>query len=248
MTAEVRLAPGLDIPALREAFAARGRLHILNVLTPDAAEAVAATLEAETAWKMTCAAGGFFELPLNGRVAADPDKQSWIDEARVDPNTPRMQYMFDTRRLGQDWGDEPRTPDAADAVLAFLNTPAFLDFARAVTGDDRIDFADAQASRYRPGHLLTAHNDLSAGKNRLYAYVLNLTRDWRADWGGVLMFQGDDGHVEHGWTPAFNALNLFTVPTRHAVSQVAAHAPRDRLSIVGWLRSNSPVGPQLPPA
>ena len=117
---------------------------------------------------------------------------------------------------------------------------------RAVTGDERIDFADAQASRYRPRHLLTAHNDLSAGKNRLYAYVLNLTREWRADWGGVLMFQGDDGHVEHGWTPAFNALNLFTVPTRHAVSQVAVHAPRDRLSIVGWLRSNSPVGPQLP--
>ena len=106
------------------------------------------------------------------------------------------------------------------------------------------DFADAQASRYRPGHILTAHNDLSVGKNRLYAYVLNLTREWRADWGGTLVFYGEDGHVEQGWVPSFNALNLFAVPMGHAVTQVGAHAATDRLSIVGWLRSHTPVGPQ----
>ena len=71
-----------------------------------------------------------------------------------------------------------------------------------MTGDDRIDLADAQASRYRPGHVLTAHNDVSPGKNRLYGYVLNFSRDWRADWGGNLVFYGDDGHIQHGWVPA----------------------------------------------
>ena len=86
--------------------------------------------------------------------------------------------------------------------------------------------------------MLTAHNDVSAGMNRLYGYVLNFSREWR----GNLVFYGPDGHIEHGGVPAFNALNLFVVPTRHAVTQVASFAARDRLSMVGWVRSNQKSG------
>jgi urease beta subunit len=238
----LRLNPDLDPDALAAAFAGRRRLHIPGVLRHEDADAVASVLEAETRWKTTVAAGGdFFELPLDGRKAADPSKQSWLDAAAVDGEKPTTQYIFDNRRLGVEH-EGPR--DAADAVLDFLNSDAFLAFARTVTGDDRIDLADAQASRYRPGHVLTAHNDVAAGKNRLYGYVLNFTREWRADWGGNLVFYDRDGHIEHGWTPAFNALNLFVIPTRHAVTEIASFAPRDRLSVVGWLRSNARVGPQ----
>ena len=242
----IRLSPDLDVPALAGAFQAAGRrLHVPGILAPDSAEAVAGVLEAETRWKTTVAAGGtYLELPLNGRFAADPAKQSWLDDAAVDGASPLTQYIFDTRRLTADREMGAAKGDAADAVLDFLNSEAFIGFARAVTGDDRIDLADAQASRYRPGHVLTAHNDVSPGKNRLYGYVLNFSRDWRADWGGNLVFYGEDGHIQHGWVPAFNALNLFIVPTRHAVTQVASFAARDRLSIVGWLRSNTKVGPQ----
>lgn len=244
----IRLAPDLDVEALARAFAAGGkRLHVPGVLANDSAGAVADALEAETRWKTTVAAGGtFLELPLDGRVAEDPAKQAWLDEAAVDGSSPLTQYIFDTRRLTAEREPGTAKGDAADAVLDFLNGEAFVAFARTLTGDDRIDLADAQASRYRPGHVLTVHNDVSPGKNRLYGYVLNFSRDWRADWGGNLVFYGPDGHIAHGWVPAFNALNLFEVPTRHAVTQVASFAPRDRLSIVGWLRSNTTVGPQAP--
>lgn len=243
----LRLSPDLDVPALARAFAATRRLHIPGILHPGSAEQVARTLEAETRWKTTVAAGGaYFELPLDGRVAADPQKQSWLDEAAVDGAGPLTQYIFDTRRLalGAAVEEGENRRDAADAALDFMNGAAFLAAMRAITGDDRIDLVDAQASRYRPGHVLTAHNDVSAGKNRLYGYVLNLTRTWRADWGGNLVFYGPDGHIQHGWVPAFNALNLFEVPTRHAVTQVASFAAADRLSIVGWMRSHQKVGPQ----
>jgi Rps23 Pro-64 3,4-dihydroxylase Tpa1-like proline 4-hydroxylase len=150
-----------------------------------------------------------------------------------------MQYIFDTRRLDLEPEDAPH--DAVSEVPGFLNGSDFLALVRGVTGDDRIDFADAQATRYRPGHVLTGHDDAAEGKNRLYAYVLNLTRDWRADWGGVLAFEGADGHIGAGFVPAFNALNIFAVPMRHAVTQVATFAPRDRLSITGWLRSHQAV-------
>ena len=240
----LRLSPSLDAAALHKAFQARRRLHIPGVLDPDSAEAVVSAMEAFDGWKVSVSAGGeFFELPLSGRAAAEPGKQSWVDQARVDGVEPRMQYIFDTRRLDMEPEDAPR--DAVSEVLGFLNGPDFLDFVRTVAGDDRIDFADAQATRYRPGHVLTGHDDAAAGKNRLYAYVLNLTRDWRTDWGGVLAFEGADGHVEEGFAPAFNALNIFAVPMRHAVTQVASFAPRDRLSITGWLRSHQAVGPRV---
>jgi hypothetical protein len=236
----LRLSPALDVAALRAAFAARRRLHIPGVLATDSAERIAGAMEDCDGWKVSVSAGGeFFELPLKGRVAAEPGKQGWIDQARVDGAEPRMQYIFDTRRLDMEPEDGPR--DAVSEVPGFLNGPDFLAFVRGVTGDDRIDFADAQATRYRPGHVLTGHDDAAEGKNRLYAYVLNLTRDWRADWGGVLAFEGADGHIEEGFAPAFNALNIFAVPMRHAVTQVAGFAPRDRLSITGWLRSHRSV-------
>ncbi len=242
-TPPIELNPDLDVAALKAAFAPNRRLHIPGILKPVSADAVADALEAETRWKTTVAAGGaFFELPLDGTRAADPSKQAWLDEAAVDGASPLTQYIFDNRRLGAE--NTQGSQDAADAVHAFLNGPAFIAFMRAVTGDDRIDLVDAQASRYRPGHVLTAHNDVSAGKNRLYGYVLNFTRDWRADWGGNLLFYGADGHIEHGWVPAFNALNVFVVPTKHAVTEIASFAPRFRYSIVGWVRSNQKVGPQ----
>lgn len=235
----LRLSPALDVAALHRAFEARHRLHIPGVLDPADAEALVTAMEAFDGWKLSVSAGGeFFELPLSGRVAVEPGKQGWIDQARVDGAEPRMQYIFDTRRLDLEPEDAPR--DAVSEVLDFLNGPDFLAFIRGVTGDERIDFADAQATRYRPGHVLTGHDDGAEGKNRLYAYVLNLTRDWRADWGGVLAFEGADGHIEEGFAPAFNALNIFAVPMRHAVTQVASFAPRDRLSITGWLRSRQP--------
>lgn len=236
----LRLSPALDVLALHQAFGAQRRLHIPDILESDSANRIASAMEAFDDWKVSVSAGGeFFELPLKGRVAAEPGKQGWIDGARVDGAEPRMQYIFDTRRLDLEPEDAPR--DAVSEVPGFLNGPDFLTFVRGLTGDDRIDFADAQATRYRPGHVLTGHDDAAEGKNRLYAYVLNLTRDWRADWGGVLAFEGADGHIGEGFVPAFNALNLFAVPMRHAVTQVAGFAPRDRLSITGWLRSHQTV-------
>lgn len=242
----LRLSPDLDAAVLARAFSAGGkRLHIPGILAAADADAVEAVLAAERRWKTTIAAGGtFLELPLNGCLAEDPGKQAWLDEAAVDGTSPLTQYIFDTRRLVAERELGTSSGDAADAVLDWLNGPAFIDFVRTVTDDDRIDLVDAQASRYRPGHVLTAHNDVSPGKNRLYGYVLNFSRDWRADWGGNLVFYGPDGHIEHGWVPTFNALNLFVVPTRHAVTQVASFAAKDRLSIVGWLRSNTAIGPQ----
>ena len=127
-----------------------------------------------------------------------------------------------------------------EAVYDLLNSAPFLAFIRALTGDSRAAYVDAQATRYRPGDFLTAHDDDVEGKNRLFAYVMNFTPAWRADWGGLLAFHDADGHVAEAYTPTFNALNIFRVPQVHAVTQVASFAAGPRLSITGWIRERRP--------
>ena len=125
--------------------------------------------------------------------------------------------------------------DLADAghpgAVGWRSTSSRLSFGLAA-----IQRTDAQATLYRPGDFLTVHDDSIGGHKRLAAYVLNLTPIWRADWGGVLQFLGANGHVEEGYVPCFNALNVFRVPTQHSVSQVALYGSL-RYSITGWFHA-----------
>ncbi|MEM9055385.1 MAG: 2OG-Fe(II) oxygenase family protein, partial [Pseudomonadota bacterium] len=122
-------------------------------------------------------------------------------------------------------------------VYEFINGKDFLGACRSLTGFDQISFADAQLTRYGPGQFLTRHDDDVQGKNRLVAYVLNLTPNWRTAWGGVLEFQDESGNITEGFLPAYNVLNVFKVPQSHAVSYVTPFTRAYRYAITGWLRS-----------
>ena len=67
--------------------------------------------------------------------------------------------------------------------------------------------------------------------------MLNLSRDWRADDGGLLLFLGADGRVNDTLVPRYNTLSIFRVPQAHAVTLVAPWAASDRLAITGWMRA-----------
>jgi Rps23 Pro-64 3,4-dihydroxylase Tpa1-like proline 4-hydroxylase len=99
------------------------------------------------------------------------------------------------------------------------------------------EYADAQATLYRSGHFLTAHDDNTPGTKRLAAYVLSFTPVWRPEWGGLLEFLDDTSQVETGYVPGFNTIKLFRVPMTHYVSMVAPSAMSGRYSITGWLRA-----------
>jgi Rps23 Pro-64 3,4-dihydroxylase Tpa1-like proline 4-hydroxylase len=151
-----------------------------------------------------------------------------------------FQYLFDSFRIS-DEVEAGRLKDGPLAdIFSGLNAPGMIARLRAMTGDERIEYLDAQATRYRPGHFLTVHDDDIDGKDRLYAYVVNLTPVWRADWGGLLMFLAEDRHVAEAFTPCWNALNILKVPQKHAVSFVTPFAQGARYSITGWMRSRRP--------
>ena len=102
-------------------------------------------------------------------------------------------------------------------------------------GDARVRRMNAQATRYRAGHFLKLHDDFNAEEGRLYAYVINLTREWKADWGGLLQFLDAEGRVIDTLMPRWNSLSIFRVPAPHVVSLVAPWAEGERLAVTGWM-------------
>jgi Rps23 Pro-64 3,4-dihydroxylase Tpa1-like proline 4-hydroxylase len=134
----------------------------------------------------------------------------------------------------QQWGEVP----LLDRFLEFLNSPPMLELIRNVTGMREIVKADAQATRYGPGHFLRRHDDISReGETWLVAHVLNLTPEWEPDWGGYLQLYDERDDVWRALKPRFNVLNLMRVPQPHSVTAVAPFAAEARYAVTGWFRS-----------
>ena len=238
---DMTFGAGLD-PAQAAALLKRfGRVHLPDVLPEATARALHRSLAEETPWRRhLCAGDDNIAIPLD---AFEAQTQTWRTEVYAAVKTSAaagFSYLFDNYALAEALEAGSRLGILVEQVYDAFNSPAGLAWLRAITGEPRVAYVDAQATRFMAGHFLTQHDDDVAGKDRLYAYVLNLTPEWRADWGGILLFTDGDGHVAEGYTPAFNALNLLRVPQEHLVSEVASYAPVPRLSVTGWIRSAKP--------
>jgi Rps23 Pro-64 3,4-dihydroxylase Tpa1-like proline 4-hydroxylase len=228
------LNPALDRAALRDSFARDGRLHVRDVLTADSAARIHACLEKEAAWGLCLNTD---DKPRGLRNVTQQQLETLTHQAWNQVGTEGFRFLYEQQQLSLN-GESYADPDHHWArVVAFLNGPDFLDLAREITGLGDIAFADAQATLYRPGHFLTAHDDDIPGTNRLAAYVMSFTASWRPEWGGLLEFIGEDHHIAGGYTPDFNSLKIFRIPATHHVSMVAPFARAGRYAITGWLRA-----------
>ena len=148
-----------------------------------------------------------------------------------------FQYYFDTYRVSHLHERGLLQEGVLAEFCAGLNSEGAIALFAAITGDARIRCLDAQATRYTQGQFLLEHDDRDGEDARLFAYVLNLTPRWKPDWGGLLMFIDEQGQVQRAIAPRWNALNIFKVPQRHAVSFVTPFAKGARYSITGWMRT-----------
>lgn len=230
------LNPLLDPVALAQAFAVRRRLQIPDILTPDAADAIHRCLANDVPWNFACRLDGRDQLYAPEQLAAmAPADRMRMGQRILEQAGAGFAFGFMSFPMVDNYRTR-RVPGLfLDTVLEALATPEFIGFARAVTGDASINKVDAQATRYTAGHFLNLHDDAQYdGAERRCAYVLNFTRDWRAEWGGLLQFLDEGGKVVDSFVPRFNSLSLFAVPTPHIVSYVTPFAGAPRLSITGW--------------
>jgi SM-20-related protein len=229
------MAEGLDTQAAAAAFARSGRVRIENVLAPATAQRLHACLARETPWRLVYNEGA--RNVVLDRQSCEPAALREIMQAALLRARDSYQYLYDSYPMVTAYLNRQDPGLFLHGMLEWLNSPAVLQTIRDITGMQGIRKADAQATLYRPGHFLMRHDDTGEGaEHRMVAYVLNMTRDWRADWGGLLQFLDARGEVAETWLPGFNVLALFRVPVQHCVSYVTPFATQERLAITGWFR------------
>jgi len=230
------LNPALAVGDIAQAFARDGRVHIPDILTPESAARVHHCLAQETLFSVVTRNGDGY-VRLRPGATLSPQQQGELMSRAYGAAREGFHYLYDNHPMSNDGEPYPDPSHYLATVTRFLNSAPVLDLARAVTGSSAIDFAEAQATRYSAGHFLNQHDDSHGRHKRVAAYVLNMTPHWRLDWGGALLFLDDRGHVAEGYAPAFNALNILSVPQPHLVEFVAPFAGAARYSITGWFRS-----------
>lgn len=241
LTAEFALNSSLAVASFAAQYAQQGRLHIPQFLETETANALHAHLVARQDWQLLFNHGEqIYELNSTQQAELGTSRLAELTRAAQNSARDRFQYLFENIRISDLASERAQRATMLDRCVDWLNTPVVLNLLRRITGRNDIAFADGQATCYRAGHFLGTHNDNVDGKNRIAAYVLSLTPQWREDWGGQLQFVTPAGHIAEAFVPRFNALNLLRVPQAHLVSCVSPWANLPRYSITGWLRHGEP--------
>ena len=221
---------------MKAQFAQTGRLQIRNFLDADFAQKLSQAVSA-LEWRLVLnEREKHFDIHPAQIKLLGAQKMRLIRQAAQARAGQEFQYLYenypvhDILRAGK-----PMNP-LIQGLYQVLNSPEFRKRLTKLTGLP-VDFCDIQATRYRAGHFLTAHDDAVVGKNRQMAFVLSLSPRWKASWGGRLEFLGGQGAVIDTMIPTFNALSLFRVPQQHQVTKVNIAAKTPRLSLTGWFRT-----------
>jgi hypothetical protein len=241
MVQPLQLNTALDIAPLADRYAAQDYAVVDSVLSKPSARRLRDSAQRFDGWTLvTVIEGQHREFVGAEMERLDAARRAPFDALVAREAQAGFCYLYERLNLYE----ISRRGMVADPVLKaaadLIASKEFLDLGRALTGDADITFADCQLTRYRPGHFLTAHDDSADAMDRSAAFVLNLTEDWCADFGGVLQLLDKGGDVRAGLTPRFNRLALFRVPQSHAVSVVAPYAPGPRFAITGWFRRDAP--------
>ena len=237
------LSPDLKTNPWKQLFAEKGRVHIPNFLTEDAASTAFECLDNQAAWNLVCQHDGIHQ-DLNDNISA-----AWSEEKIAKFTTKlheqanaHFQYLYRAIPIYDIYHKQMLPGNFLNEIFLFLNSQAFLDYLRDTLQMRDIVFADAQATCYTSGDFLNKHDDSAPGKHRLAGYVLNLTPSWNPNWGGALQFYDSQDNCVDTLVPSYNALNVFRVPQPHAVSYLPPYASGKRLSITGWFRAGADPG------
>lgn len=122
------------------------------------------------------------------------------------------------------------------SVRKLFSSPEFIENLNKITNLNLTQLTTLFLSKYKAGNFLSPHSD--KGNGRL-AFVLNLTKNWKPQYGGALHFMNDARtEITDTYVPQFNNFIIFYVPEKtgisHFVSTVVQNVKHNRYSITGW--------------
>ena len=227
----------LNPKELNKIYQEKGRIQVPHFFTDETAQYLLKLLLENKTWSLAYNNGNnFYESPISElEKLTTEQKQKFMNQIFVKAGN-NFQYVFFQYYISQaiELKEEPGHP--LHQVDAFLNSDYYLDFMRELTAEPSIKKADSYASLFDKEHFLTDHDDLHHKHDRVAACVFNLTKQWDRNWGGHLAFFDDKGNIEQAFIPAFNTLNILSIPQSHAVQQVTPFAQEKRYSLLSWLQ------------
>jgi len=230
------LNPDLDLTGAKERFAKTGRMVIRNVLHPDTAERLYNCLMQEMPWMLAYNDGETANYLRKEQMATmGPQQQSEFMQKIFANAAQNFQYVYLDFPVSGTANIENQRKFYTHDVLKFLASEDFQTVLRDLTGYQDPLSVDSHATCFQAGHFLTCHDDLvNSTDPRVFAYVLNMTKDWRGDWGAKTEFFDADGNVVESFIPVFNSITIFRVPQPHSVTFVPPFCPAKRLAMSGW--------------
>jgi len=232
----VVLNPDLDVAGLKDRFAETGRLQISDALHPAAAERLHQCLMQEMPWMLAYNEGSESKyLRKEDMARMSPQDQGAFMQKIFAGAAHGFQFVYLDFPVSGTANIEGQRKFYTHEVLKFLGGEAFQALLRELTGYDKPLNVDSHATCFQAGHFLTNHNDLVTRDDpRVFAYVVNMTKDWRPDWGAKTEFFDDKGNVIEAFTPMFNTITIFRVPQPHSVTFVPPFCPARRVAMSGW--------------
>lgn len=230
--------PDLPQERLRAQFRAGKRVHVENFLVPAAAEALSRHLMEGTPYQtyVTADLEEMATAPGPESVLGPNEEKEIFEIACEGARNGFASYFEANRSLLNAVEMQDFDFGTHAACTEFLYSPEFLSLIERISGLEGLSRIDWQATRFRSGHFVTFNSGTDSadqsGKRRLN-FELNLTRQWRPEWGGMLEMRGDEGHQIEAVMPCFNSLDLFTFPRGYWISQVTPFALATRYAISG---------------
>lgn len=122
------------------------------------------------------------------------------------------------------------------ALREILSSESFIDILNEITNLKLSKLTTLFMSKYKSGNFLSPHSD--KGNGRL-AFVINLSKLWKPQYGGSLHFMNKERtEITETYVPQFNNFLIFNVPEiegiSHFVGHVSPNVKFSRYAITGW--------------
>lgn len=229
---EQYLSNNYDTEELRMIYDINKRVVIDNFLSDEFAEYVYNDINRlpKHTW-FNCV--GFSNIKIEKRWKPINRKKHMMSNelAKKSFNHDQFAYSF-KRNMGMRQGETSYVETILRDIFSSDNLYNLIDD---VTGNKPQSYSQLFLSQYVKNCFLAPHSDINRGK---FAFVLNLTKDWKPQYGGVLHFLDDKReNIVDSYVPKFNSLIIFEVPKTgipHFVSHVV-HEKKKRFAITGWL-------------
>lgn len=235
---KLTLAPQENKEQLARHYKEKGFVKVNNALEHSTLKVIQDFVEKQKQWNLVFDHKGKHQDLNNLEVKEWAyDKKKDLENIIFKQASDSFQYFYETIPIYDIFHKNLLPDHFFNEIVLFLNTKHTLDFFREILDAPHITFMDAQITRFSAGHFLNTHNDDVKDKNRVAALVINLTKEWRSDWGGALHLLDDDKQIKQSFLPSLNEINIFKVPLDHYVGYVSPFATGTRYSITCWLRS-----------